>query len=353
MMRTATRRARPRLALGAALGAAAGALITSGSIPSGAAADAALSSGAGTCPVTRPHEDQSRIHTFDYGNDALAVNLWQNGVLRAGPLPDGGSYAEIRPQGSIVAKLGWWRVVDGRLGIEGERLDAPAAPLRARIPDGYGSRGFQATQLTFPTAGCWRVVGRVSGRRLTFVVRVIDPSHSTPAPSAMAWRDAWTRLRRPLHLPRLRPGAGCPVSTVDPHVDWEHANIFGGSGVDPGPVYLGLGDSNGVLRATHDRRSGDPWAEAKVFWYVSPGYRGPVLVRGRRLDGGQTLAFDGDGRQHRELRIEPSQTVAWEGQPRGSRGVPTGARVRAPGCYGVQVDGTRFSRVVVFRATVR
>jgi len=45
-------------------------------------------------------------------------------------------------------------------------------------------------------------------------------------------------------------------------------------------------------------------------------------------------------------------TVSWEGQPPGSRGIPSGLRVRAPGCYGVQIDGTNFSRVIVFKAVL-
>ena len=49
-----------------------------------------------------------------------------------------------------------------------------------------------------------------------------------------------------------------------------------------------------------------------------------------------------------ELRIAPGQTVAWSGQVAGSRGQPSYVRVRAPGCYAAQIDGTRFSRVVVF-----
>jgi hypothetical protein len=58
------------------------------------------------------------------------------------------------------------------LRIEGERLDAPAPPLRAEIPDGYGTTGFQPTGLIFPTKGCWKVVGSVGSARLTFVVLV-------------------------------------------------------------------------------------------------------------------------------------------------------------------------------------
>jgi hypothetical protein len=80
--------------------------------------------------------------------------------------------ATVNPDGSIWVKLGWWRGVPGRLVISGRRLDASAPPLRADVPDGYGTLGFQATGLTFPTLGCWRVVGRIGRAHLTFVVRV-------------------------------------------------------------------------------------------------------------------------------------------------------------------------------------
>jgi len=110
---------------------------------------------------------------FNYGNAGLRVHLgWPNGRLAAGILPDGGSRATVEEDGSIHAKLGWWRGVPGTLRITGRRLDADAPPLRAHVPTGYGPRGFQPTGLVFPTIGCWRVVGQVADARLTFVVKV-------------------------------------------------------------------------------------------------------------------------------------------------------------------------------------
>jgi hypothetical protein len=94
--------------------------------------------------------------------------------LVAGRLPDGSSYADVRPDGSIDAKLAWWRAVDGRLRIKGHRLDGRSAPLRARIPGGYGRTGLQPSRLTFPTPGCWKVEGSVGRKHLTFVVRVLS-----------------------------------------------------------------------------------------------------------------------------------------------------------------------------------
>lgn len=38
---------------------------------------------------------------------------------------------------------------------------------RAHVANGYGA-GFQATTLTFPTTGSWRVTGRFGGASLSF-----------------------------------------------------------------------------------------------------------------------------------------------------------------------------------------
>jgi hypothetical protein len=107
---------------------------------------------------------------FNYGNRYLGAALWRRGRLVASR--NGATWGQILPDGSIWAKVGWWRAVPGRLTIEGDRLDAPAAPLLASVPAGYGSTGFQSTGLTFPTPGCWRVAGRVAGHELEFVVFV-------------------------------------------------------------------------------------------------------------------------------------------------------------------------------------
>jgi hypothetical protein len=110
---------------------------------------------------------------FNHGTRKLAVELyWPRGVLPAGILPDGGSYASVEKDGSIRAKVGWWRGLPGKLVITGRRLDAPARPLRASVPDGYGETGFVPSELVFPTVGCWRVLGKLGPVRLAFVVKV-------------------------------------------------------------------------------------------------------------------------------------------------------------------------------------
>ena len=165
-----------------------------------------------------------------------------------------------------------------------------------------------------------------------------------------ARNDQWTKLRRPLHLPKLAAGAHCPLSRVNPRIPWKRLNIFGGSGVGPGPVYPGL--PSAFLMATRNTQYDGPWFGEKVFWYIAPVYRGPVLIRGHRLDGPQRMGFNGAKRANPELRIAPGQTVTWDGQPRGSRGVPSSVRVLKPGCYGVQIDGSGVSRIVVISVDI-
>ena len=141
-------------------------------------ASASLARPSGRCPVTIP------THTvppdagfsaagFNYGNARLRVHLyWPRGTLPAGILPDGGSYAVVMDDGSIWAKVGWWRGLPRRLVITGRRLDAAAPPLQADVPGGYGEQGFVPSGLIFPTVGCWRVRGRLGPAQLTFVVKV-------------------------------------------------------------------------------------------------------------------------------------------------------------------------------------
>src|ERR1700674_88272 len=92
--------------------------------------------------------------------------LWPEGKVVFKP----GGAGVVLENGALSMKFPWWRIVRGRLTIEGRRLDGPAPLLRARIPDGYGEIGFQATALIFPTPGCWEVTGRVDDQSLTLAV---------------------------------------------------------------------------------------------------------------------------------------------------------------------------------------
>jgi hypothetical protein len=135
----------------------------------------------GSCPVTKPGSDRPGADpfgpgSFNYGNARIRTQIWPNGNLIAGRLPSGGDWAEINPDGSSHAKLGWWRGVPGNLTITGHRIDAPAAALRADIPptnelQQQGS-GPHSERADIPTVGCWRIVGTQAGTRRAFVVKV-------------------------------------------------------------------------------------------------------------------------------------------------------------------------------------
>jgi hypothetical protein len=102
-----------------------------------------------------------------YGNGALWVGgLWPDGVIAVGR-------RYVEEDGSVAIKFGWWRGAPGVLEITGRRLDAPAPPPRAEVPEGYGRDGFQATGVLFPAEGCWEVTGTVGSSTLTFVTFVI------------------------------------------------------------------------------------------------------------------------------------------------------------------------------------
>ena len=157
-------------------------------------------------------------------------------------------------------------------------------------------------------------------------------------PSVAARGVGWSSLRRPLHVPRLEPGAACPISHSDRSVDFARFGIA--RGIGPGPAYL-IGMPRGVLFVVPST-DGGAWAAQKVLWFVHPSYRGPVLVRGRRLDAAGLVRFDRGVLPAAELRLAAGTTER-----------PSFTRLRALGCYVYQIDGVGFSRVIVFRATGR
>jgi hypothetical protein len=119
------------------------------------------------CPITHPNGSTPPGPTFGAafeGNGAIWVGLWKWNVIAWQPDPDG----------SIGIKFGWWRAVQGKLRIEGRRMDGAAPPLAAQIPDGYGDSGFQSSEIIFPTPGCWKVTGSVGNASLTFVTLVLS-----------------------------------------------------------------------------------------------------------------------------------------------------------------------------------
>ena len=89
---------------------------------------------------------------------------------------------------------------------------------------------------------------------------------------------------------------------------------------------------------------GSAWQGARVAWSAS-GYGGPIVIRGRELGGAGAVGFGEGHTPYDELQLDGSASGAPPGQ------WPSFTRVRGPGCYAYQVDGTGFSEVIVFRAS--
>jgi hypothetical protein len=127
------------------------------------------------CPLTTPNRNQPK-------GQPRNVTWHGNGLLWAASLRPDGIYAvspdRVGPDGSIGAKLFWVTSPPSLApAISGRRLDAPASPLRM-LGAGQGSfmgaeAGSWATQVVFPTAGCWRLTARVRDVSLTYAVDVV------------------------------------------------------------------------------------------------------------------------------------------------------------------------------------
>jgi hypothetical protein len=161
----------------------------------------------------------------------------------------------------------------------------------------------------------------------------------------------WRRLGRPLQVPAIGSDAPCPVSDPETRIDFSAA--YGvGRGIGPGPVYPVHYDPRGpdmnviglpFPPASPPFRDGSEWNGWKHVWVVRAGYLGPVLIRGRQLDGPNGVRFGEEIVPSAEHRL-PAMPRQLAGPFRFER---TFSRVRALGCYAYQIDGTTFSFLVV------
>jgi hypothetical protein len=159
----------------------------------------------------------------------------------------------------------------------------------------------------------------------------------------------WKKLHRPFHLPVVVAGAACPVSAKT-RVDLGHEGVRFLPGRGPAyPNFAGAGTTLEYQWPPPENSDfyGTGWSGNKVLWWVAGAYHGPVLIRGRQLDGNERVRFERGSPPPLELKIPAGKGwAAWKG----ARDRPSYTRVRAEGCYAYQVDGTTFSRTIVFQA---
>jgi len=168
----------------------------------------------------------------------------------------------------------------------------------------------------------------------------------------------WKKLHRPLHIPRIEAGVPCPTTPKSGPLP---SAFSGTAAFGRGPVYPGFfaaspAGPEPIVDFFYPPPAGSEvarsaWSGQKVPWMRSPRYRGPVLIRGRQLDGPYHLRFGLGLVPPTELKISAGGWGKSSGAPGwGVRASTT--RLRAPGCYGYQIDGLTFSRVIVFQAVL-
>ena len=172
----------------------------------------------------------------------------------------------------------------------------------------------------------------------------VSCSNIVPPPASTGPSLASLALR-PLRLPTVPAGSTCPTSTG------RSASSFSpfGSGfaTDKGMVFALFG---GPSASEAQLPLGDPqlgWHGGKVLFFSGPRYEGPAVIRGRRLDGSNPLAF---GSPSSPMQLDLTSTNSDTSGGHGWRDWPSRVLAESPGCYGFQVDGASFSEVIVFQA---
>jgi hypothetical protein len=159
-----------------------GALILAGVCSSPTALVADLGA---ACDATVPNgvvAGNAQQKPWSYGNSRLSVGpfgLWPEGTVVFKP----GGPGFVTREGGLGMKFGWTRGVPGTLAVAGRRLDGAAPPLIFETNNGYGSVGFQASYLIFPTPGCWEVtarVGELEDASVTFTTKVVKVGDGPP-----------------------------------------------------------------------------------------------------------------------------------------------------------------------------
>jgi hypothetical protein len=173
------------------------------------------------------------------------------------------------------------------------------------------------------------------------MVSLVSPGampSTPPAPPSPA--DA---LRRPLHLPKLKRGARCPISPSSMWAPTTGQRLNGRGpaflvALDPATIYMNF--------AFPDERG---WYAQKTPWVISREYEGALLVRAARIDRRGPVRFArGYGEHLRELYWEAGADQSLVPEPE-YRFLASSTLVRARGCYAFQIDGSSFRRIVVVR----
>ena len=182
-------------------------------------------------------------------------------------------------------------------------------------------------------------------------------SHSNYGADSIYDSVAFSQLKsRPLNFPALSAGERCPIShgsrdTV-PRADYIFCS--GCFWFGKGPVFFALSWSDQSTDEARFSLNKVPFEQrtyrAKTPWVSKPEYAGPILIRGRLLTGNEKLRFASGGNKPidaLELQApakEKADSSRWSFWP-------TSMFVPHAGCYGIQIDTSDATDVIIFEAT--
>lgn len=182
-------------------------------------------------------------------------------------------------------------------------------------------------------------------RESLFPVASPSPTSIRASPTPVATFDLKSALpilqQRSLRVSALAAGEPCvaaPGKQVAPEL---------GPALGDGPVYM-VGYGTEGMTSIYNGREDGGWYYLKTIWTAPPNFYGAFLLRGRQVDGPNEVRFSEDTTDTPALHAVFSSDNAGS---EASGWLPwiNYVRVRAPGCYGVQVDGLNFSEVIRFR----
>lgn len=276
----------------------------------------------------------------------LGLDAHGRAVFRIGSRDAGASYSVVIIQGAkLVATVYSGKQGDGKdFDPAGVYFDAHGLWFgnfgAGRLwlwTDTSGLRSFPVTGLPAAPAGdrsAFVSVGPagpcVPG---AFTGVAASPIAAPPAPSPTPVVDWSPLLARPLVLPSVPAGTACPASRQK---------------------QLDVHDQNGKNGPDYGYGGGPAYLTGQLTWYssgsqgvvvlVDPSYKGPVLVRAERIDGGNgTVTVTALGQD-----LGGGATGIAQLAPAPYWGVVYGGiTFSAPGCYGVQFDGGGFSDYAV------
>jgi len=170
---------------------------------------------------------------------------------------------------------------------------------------------------------------------------------TSSGPASAPGEAAIDALRaRSVELPSLAAGRPCPATRL-----WTSPSADLGPLTGDGPARAALANVDGAATLTIAPAANfgsAEWGGNKVLWALDATSPGPALIRGHQLDGPNEVRFDEGAEPSAELILDPvERATSLEG---GWIDFPASMRVRAAGCYGLQVDTGSGTTALIFEA---